>query len=151
MSRFTERRFKLSPVFVFISHSAPDTWIARHIAAKCQEVSAETFLDEAAIAIGADFETDILTALKRSDEFVVLLTPWALERPYVWLEIGAAWYKQIPIVAIVLGVTPQQIQEHSRAPIAIKERNIIELNAIDRYFRELGERVREERTAGEAS
>jgi TIR domain len=128
-------------MFVFISHSGTDTWIARKIADQCEAVSAETFLDEAQIAIGAVFEIDILDALKKSDELVVLFTPWALERPYVWLEIGAAWFKGIPIIAVLLGVTPKQIQEHPRAPIAIKERNIIELNSIDRYFVQLGERI----------
>ena len=128
-------------MFVFISHSGADTWIARKIAEHCKAVSAETFLDEEQIAIGAVFETDILDALKKSDELVVLFTPWALERPYVWLEIGAAWYKEIPIIAVLLGVTPNQIQEHPRTPIAIKERNIIELNNIDRYFTQLSERI----------
>jgi hypothetical protein len=27
---------------------------------------------------------------------VVLLTPWALERPYVWIELGASWGRRIP-------------------------------------------------------
>jgi hypothetical protein len=128
-------------MFVFISHSGPDTWIARRIAEGCESVAVETFLDEAQIAIGADFEKDILAALKKSDELIVLFTPWALERPYVWLEIGAAWFKGIPIVAILLGVTTKQIQEHPRAPIAIKERNIIELNDVERYFSQLRARV----------
>jgi TIR domain len=128
-------------MFVFISHSSIDTWIARQIADQCEAMSAETFLDQAQIAIGAVFETDILAALKKSDELVVLFTPWALERPYVWLEVGAAWFKGIPIIAVLLGVTPKQIQEHPRAPIAIKERNIIELNDIDRYFTQLHERI----------
>ena len=128
-------------MFVFISHSGTDTWIAQRIADRCESAGAETFLDDAEIAIGAVFETDILAALKKSDELIVLFTPWALERPYVWLEIGAAWYKGIPIIAILLGVTPNQIQKHPRAPIAMKERNIIQLNDIDRYFSQLRTRV----------
>jgi len=128
-------------MFVFISHSGPDTWVARKIADGCEAVSAQAFLDEAEISIGAIFETDILNALKKSDELVALFTPWSLDRPYVWLEIGAAWYKGIPIIAVLLGVTPKQIQEHPRAPIAIKERNIIELNSIDRYFEQLSRRI----------
>jgi TIR domain len=134
-------------MFIFISHSGTDTWIARRIAEGCKSPAVETFLDEAEIAIGAVFETDILTALKKSDELVVLFTPWALERPYVWLEIGAAWFKGIPIVAVLLGVTPKQIQEHPRAPIAIKERSIIELNDIERYFSQLRNRLAAATTA----
>jgi hypothetical protein len=47
-------------------------------------------LDEAQVDAGADFEQDILSFLERADELVVLLTPRALDRPYVWAEIGAA-------------------------------------------------------------
>ena len=50
--------------------------------------------------IGADFEEAILASLDKADELVVLLTPWALDRPYIWAEIGAAWGKRIPIVGV---------------------------------------------------
>ncbi len=60
---------------VFVSHSGEDTWIARKISAECQAVGAETFLDETQIAVGARFEQDILEALRRANEFVVLVTP----------------------------------------------------------------------------
>jgi hypothetical protein len=134
-------------MFLFISHSGPDTWVARQLSDQCRALGAVTFLDEAEIAIGAKFETDILAALRKSDELVVLLTPWALDRPYVWMEIGAAWYKDIPIIAVLLGITPKEIQEHPRATIAIKERNIIHLNDIDRYFEQLEQRIVSSRKA----
>jgi hypothetical protein len=44
-------------MFVFISHSGTDTWIARRIAEGCESAGAGIFLDEAQIAIGAVFET----------------------------------------------------------------------------------------------
>jgi hypothetical protein len=49
---------------------------------------ATPFLDEAQIDVGADFEDEILTFLERADELVVLITPWALERPYVGPNSG---------------------------------------------------------------
>ena len=75
---------------VFISHSGPDTWVANQIAREIEARGATPFLDEAQIDAGADFEEDILNFLERAHELVVLLTPWALDRPYVWAEIGAA-------------------------------------------------------------
>jgi hypothetical protein len=63
------------------------------------------------------------------------------------MEIGAAWYKDIPIIAVLLGITPKEIQEHPRATIAIKERNIIHLNDIDRYFEQLEQRIVSSRKA----
>ncbi len=53
------------------------------LALDCQAVGAETFLDEAQIAVGARFEQEILEALRQAQELVVLVTPWALQRPYV--------------------------------------------------------------------
>src|SRR6266516_1746355 len=90
---------------VFISHSSRDTWVAKQIAREVENCGATPFLDEAEIEVGADFEEDILDFLERAHELVVLLTPWALERPYVWAEIGAAWGGRIPIVALLLGIT----------------------------------------------
>jgi hypothetical protein len=70
---------------VFISHSGEDTWVARQLSSSFEAVRAKTFLDESNIAIGAKFEDEILEALQKADELVVLITPWALGRPYVWL------------------------------------------------------------------
>ena len=74
----------------FISHSGQDTWIAQKIASDCEALGASTFLDEARIAVGARFK-EIISALKTANELIVLVTPWALKRPYIWMEIGAAW------------------------------------------------------------
>src|SRR5438132_14121176 len=82
---------------VFLSHSSKDTWVAKQIAREISRCGAKAFLDEAEIEIGADFEEEILAFLEEADELVVLLTPWALERPYVWAELGPAWGRRIPI------------------------------------------------------
>jgi TIR domain len=126
---------------VFISHSGEDTWIARKLSADCVSAGAETFLDETQIAVGADFEVDILEALRRADELVVIITPWALNRPYVWLEIGAAWFKGIPIIVTLLGLTNSEFISRSNTPVELKRRNFISLNNIDRYISELAERA----------
>jgi hypothetical protein len=75
---------------VFVSHSGEDTWVAKQIAREIEARGAIPFLDEAEVDAGADFEEDILKFLEKAHEMVVLLTPWALDRPYVWAEIGAA-------------------------------------------------------------
>ena len=84
----------------------------------------------------------ILAALEKAAELVlVLATPWALERPYVWLEIGAAWIRRLPIVVVLHGVTAAEFQEKSRMPNLLKQRKLIDINAVDRYFEELRTRV----------
>lgn len=79
---------------VFVSHSGEDTWVARQVARCIADCGAKPFLDQADIAVGADFEEDIREFLDQADELVVLFTPWSLERPYVWVEIGAAWIRR---------------------------------------------------------
>jgi hypothetical protein len=130
------------PYLAFISHSGEDTWVARKLSDACKQVGAKTFLDEAQIAVGAKFENEISAALAQANELVVLMTPWALQRPYVWLEIGVAWYRQIPIVVLLLGMTVAEFQTRVSIPVALKERNLLPLKDVDRYFTELKERVR---------
>jgi hypothetical protein len=125
---------------VFVSHSGPDTWIAKQIAREIEARGATPFLDEAQVGAGAEFEEEILNFLETAHELVVLLTPWALDRPYVWAEIGAAWGRRIPIVALLLGLTPAELQTRPGIPI-LKKRNLLQLNEIDRYLDELAHRL----------
>jgi hypothetical protein len=122
---------------VFISHSGTDTWVAQAFAEKIQALGASTFLDEANIAIGDDFDENILGALKASDELLVLLTPWSLKRPYVWVEIGAAAFKRIPVIGVLYGLTAADLDRESGVPLLIRKRNLIDINEFSRYLREL--------------
>ena len=133
------------PRLIFISHSSVDTWVARKIAEEIHRCGAETFLDEANIQIGADFEEVILKALERADELLVLLTPWSIERPYVMAEMGAAWGLRIPIIGVLHGLTAKKLQKKATMPVFLKKRNLIDLNGIDKYFEELRERVEAEK------
>ena len=136
---------------IFISHSSRDTWVAKQIAREISDCGAIPFLDEAEIEVGADFEEDILNFLEKAHELVVLLTPWALDRPYVWAEIGAAWGRRIPIIVLLHGITPGEFQSRPGIPILLKKRDLLELNEIDTYLNQLRRRVRDEATSGEAT
>jgi len=126
---------------VFLSHSSRDTWVAKQISREIEACGAVPFLDEADIETGAEFEDAILKFLSKAHELVVLLTPWALDRPYIWAEIGAAWGRRIPIVAILHGITPQELQSRPGIPVLIKKRNLLDLNDIGTYLKELRGRV----------
>jgi hypothetical protein len=96
--------------------------------------------DEAQIAAGADFE-EILNSMEKAHELVVLLTPWSLDRPYLWAEVGAAWLRRIPIVPLLLGVTTAELGTRPGVPI-LKKRNLPQLNEMGKYLDELSARVR---------
>jgi hypothetical protein len=103
---------------VFISHAGEDTWIAQQIAREVASRGARPFLDQADIDVGAEFEEDILRFLDRTNELIVLFTPWSLERPYVWAEIGAAWIRRIPIVVVLLGISSAEFQPAKYAGVS---------------------------------
>ncbi len=83
---------------VFISHSSKDTWVAKQIAHAVSGCGATAFLDEHSIEAGKDFDEEIRKSLNQSHELLVLLTPWALTRPYIWAELGVAWGRGILII-----------------------------------------------------
>jgi hypothetical protein len=126
---------------VFVSHSGEDTWVAKQIAREIEGCGAKPFLDEAEINAGADFEEDIRKFLEQAHELVVLLTPWALERPYVWIELGAAWGRRIPIVALLLGLTAGELQSRPGVPVMLKKRDLLQLNDVEAYLKQLRGRV----------
>jgi hypothetical protein len=126
---------------VFISHSSVDSWVAAQIAGHVQQCGAATFLDEAQIELGADFEADILANLERANELLVLLTPWGLSRPYVWAELGAAWGRRIPIIGLLHGIELSDLQARPEIPIFLKKRDMISLNRIDTYLDQLRDRL----------
>jgi hypothetical protein len=126
---------------VFVSHDGRDTWVAKQIARAIRESGASPFLDEAEVDVGDDFELRILDFLEQADELLVLLTPWALDRPYVWAEIGAAWGRRIPIVGVLYGMTAAELQIRPGIPVFLKKRDLIDMNEIDKYFEELTKRA----------
>lgn len=139
---------KVNKRLVFVSHSGQDMWVAKQIAKEIAARKAKPFLDEADIDVGAEFEEDILDFLDRAHELLVLFTPWSLERPYVWAEIGAAWIRRIPIIVVLHGLKTSDFQAHPSAPVFLKKRDIINLNDIEEYFEQLERRVNEINSGG---
>jgi hypothetical protein len=126
---------------VFISHSSMDTWVARQIARHVAECGATTFLDEADVEYGDDFEERILAAAQSSAELLVLLTPWAVKRPYIWLEIGAVWGQGRRIVGILQGLSASELVTQEGTPALLKRIDLVEINKIDGYFEQLSKRI----------
>ncbi len=73
---------------------------------------------------------------------LVLLTPWALGRPYVWAELGAVWIKGLPIVGVIYGLTLNELHAKPEVPVFLKTENLVTLNEIDTYFGQLRARVK---------
>jgi hypothetical protein len=127
---------------VFVSHGSHDQWVAAQIARVVRETGARAFLDGTDIPKGANFKQRIHEEIRCSNELIALFTPWSAKRSWVWIEIGAAWDRQIPVVAVFYGMKLSDLEESGQGKATLEDTNILQLNDFDAYVDELGRRVR---------
>ena len=107
---------------VFLSHASSDTWVARQLETHIRRCGADTFLDSEHIQHGDDFEAKIIDAAADCTELLVLFTPTARDRKYVWLEIGMFLGAKKRVVAALYGVREDEIATDELMPVALKNR-----------------------------
>jgi hypothetical protein len=104
---------------------------------KIETTGATTFRDDRDIDGGDDIPDEIRRQIKKSKELVVILTPESINRPWVTIEVGAAWLssklKRIVILLCQISVDP--------IPPMLKSKKAIHLNDLDSYLNELAHRV----------
>jgi hypothetical protein len=126
---------------VFISHGWGDLWVAQQIERRIREAKAATFIDSFDIAKGDDFEDRIFGEMDRIDELVVLLTPWSVDRNWVWVEVGAARAKGRRIVPVLYGLSLDEIDRAKGGTTFLRAKNVVDINDLDKYLAELRRRV----------
>ncbi len=133
-----KRSKNAKPYQVFVSHATSDKWLATTLCEKIEAAGATTFRDDRDIDGGDDIPDRIRAEIKRSRELVVLLTPHSVNRPWVLLEVGAAWgsSKSMRITAILYHVDADAI------PSMIHAKKAIPMNDCNHLFAEISERVR---------
>ncbi|KOP25076.1 hypothetical protein AMR41_16790 [Hapalosiphon sp. MRB220] len=57
--------------------------------------------------------------------------------------MGAAWIRDMPIVAVFYGVEPKELEENGQGKAILEDINIIQLNDFDLYVKQLSYRVHE--------
>ena len=123
---------------VFVSHASTDKWIATALCDKIESAGASTFRDDRDVKSGDDIPDGIRTEIVRSREFVVLLSPDSVKRPWVLLEAGAFWGRRrdARIIAVLCHV------EIDTIPDMIRSKKAISINEFDDYVKELAGRIR---------
>ena len=123
---------------MFVSHATADKWLARTICEKIESVGATTFRDDRDIDGGDDIPDAIRSAIGNCQELLVLLTPISVNRPWVLMEVGAAWLRgdDMRVVAI------KQHIEIEPIPAILKSKKVFDLNQFDEYLSELAKRMR---------
>ncbi len=105
--------------------------MAKLIEQKGRRHHVQVFLDAKDIEAGDSIHEEIRHNLKQCDELMVLLSPHSIDRPWVLIEIGAAWGLGKRIVVIVDKVTPAEM------PDIIASYKVLDLNDFDEYLEQL--------------
>lgn len=125
---------------VFISHSTKDRWIAKQTAnlpeVRGRKHGVTTFLDERDILIGDSIPDTIRDNIKNCGEFLVLLSKNSINRPWVLIEISAAWGHGKRIIAIIDKVTPEEMPE------IMLPYKAVDLNNLEEYIDQLLDRAK---------
>lgn len=124
---------------VFLSHSHKDRWIAKQRARLISEAAKpriEVFFDEKDIEGGQSIADTVRVGIERCDELVVLLSRYSKDRPWVLIEMGAAWGLRKPIVAIIDKIGPKEM------PDILSPHKAIDLNDFDQYITQLVKRTK---------
>lgn len=125
---------------VFISHSEKDRWVARQMSRLIEEkgrnYNIKTFLDEKDIVGGDSIHESIRKNIQECSEFLVLLSKYSIDRPWVLIEIGAAWVLGKRITAIIDKITLDEM------PDIMTSYKAIDLDNFDEYLEQLLDRVK---------
>jgi hypothetical protein len=111
---------------VFFSHSYKDRWIAKQCVKSMEERGKgriRVFLDEKDIQVG------------QCQELVVLLSDVSKDRPWVLIEVGAAWGLRKPIMVVLDKIGLNEM------PDIIRHHKAIDLNDFDQYLDQLSSRA----------
>ena len=119
---------------VFVSHASYDKWIAQVICEKIESLGVKTWRDDRDIDGGDKIPEKIKQAIASCSELAVLLTPQSIDRPWILVEIGAAWGQDKRIVPLFYHV------ETERVPDVVRENRGFHLNEIDQYLSDLAVR-----------
>lgn len=104
-------------------------------------VGAATFVDVNDIDKGDDIEGRIFEELPSCDELLVLLTPWAVNRNWLWVEIGAARALGLRIVPVLYEVSFSSIENEKGGTTFLTSKNAVDINDLETYFSGLQARV----------
>jgi len=137
----TKKSRSAKQYLIFISHSTKDRWVAKQmsnlIEEKGREWGIKTFLDEKDIDGGDSIPESIRENIQKCDEFLLLLSRYSVNRPWVLIELGAAWGLEKRVVTIIDKVTPDEMPE------VISPYKAIDINNFDQYIAQLLSRAKE--------
>jgi hypothetical protein len=130
MGQRSTSQTRATPTYrVFVSHATADKRLAVILCNKLDDVGVISFRDDKDIDGGDEIRARIIEEVRRSDEFVVIVTPRSTKRQWIWFELGLAMMRRnLRIVPIIAGATADQI------PAPIQWRKAWKWSDLDRYL-----------------
>ncbi|HMQ58664.1 MAG TPA: toll/interleukin-1 receptor domain-containing protein [Rhizobiaceae bacterium] len=114
--------------------------MASQIEARLRSLGNETFIDINDIAKGDDIEQRIFEELSQCDELVALFTPWAVDRKWECVKIGAARALGLRIVTVLYAIDMNAIDGDKGGATFLRAKNYLDINELKSYFSELAAR-----------
>ncbi len=100
------------------------------------------FIDIFDIKKGDRIEEKVREGIEGCQELVALLTPWSVERNWVWTELSAAWALRKRYVGVLYGLTIEEIEKDHGGMACLASTNVVALDDFEDYLREVRERSR---------
>jgi hypothetical protein len=107
-------RWATRPYDIFLSYAAGDSALALELKDLLAHEGLTCFMAEKDIGVATQWQPAIHAALLRARWVLLLLTPRSLERPWVLLEIGAAWALRKDLIPALVHVSPEDLVEPVR-------------------------------------
>jgi len=126
---------------VFISHGWHDRWIAKQMASLISAAGAEPFVDFYDIKKGDRILDKVEQGIREANELVALLTPWSIDRNWVWVEIASAWGQGKRYTGVLYGLSIEKIDKEHGGVAILGPTNLASLDEFDDYLSDLKARV----------
>ena len=114
-----EQRLKRIPKYdVFLCHAKEDEKFAASLKQRLERRGLVVFMDTDSMSRGYGLGAGIFEGIQESEEFCIICTRHAIEKPWVLTELGAAWGMRKPIVPITVGMPAEELPELIRGIVA---------------------------------
>jgi hypothetical protein len=128
-NRLAEFLIKIAPpkptFDLFLSYASADGATASELRAALERKNVRCFMAERDVAVGTEWQDAIRNALIGAGRILILITPRSLNRPWVFMEIGAAWALGKSLIPALVQVNPNDLPD----PIRGSQARVIETTA----------------------
>ena len=102
---------------------------------------AEPFIDFYDIKKGDRILDKVEQGTRDANELVALLTPWSIDRNWVWVEIGLVGGQGKRFTGVLYGLTVEKIDKEHGGLAILGPTNLATIDEFDDYIEELKQRV----------